>query len=130
MGLELGSKLMEPAPVFAQQPFVSPAECRAFRLHESHQDQVSELPPGATLLASSTKTPNEIWSMGSQVFCIQGHPEFLGDFMQALIEWRDTHATANKQQVQQALQELIDHPVTQSDLQIIQNTCRRFLHGA
>ncbi|MCJ1422447.1 hypothetical protein MMC29_000327, partial [Sticta canariensis] len=126
--LELGSKLVEPTEAFAQQPFISEPESRPFRLHESHQDQISELPPGATLLASSRKTPIEIWSKDDQVFCIQGHPEFFGDFMHALVEWRQANGTANEQEIAQAHQELREHPVTAEDLAIIQHTCRRFLH--
>lgn len=36
------------------------------------QDQIFEMPPGGTLLASSAKTPIEIWALGNQVLCIQG----------------------------------------------------------
>ena len=38
----------------------------------SHQDQITELPAGARLLASSKLTPNEIWAIGNQVLGIQG----------------------------------------------------------
>lgn len=42
----------------------------------SHQDQVFELPPGATLVASSDFCPVAAFTVGQEVFCIQPHPEF------------------------------------------------------
>ena len=41
----------------------------------SHADQVLELPAGAQLLASSKSAAAEIWSHGSNVLAVQGHPE-------------------------------------------------------
>jgi GMP synthase-like glutamine amidotransferase len=38
--------------------------------------QVLEVPEGATLLASSARCPVEVFALGSNVLCIQGHPEF------------------------------------------------------
>jgi GMP synthase-like glutamine amidotransferase len=42
----------------------------------SHQDQVFELPKGATLVASSAFCPVAAFTVGQEVFCIQPHPEF------------------------------------------------------
>ena len=75
VGLELGRKLMQPLSSLQQQRYApSKSSGRPFWLHESHQDQVFELPPGGTLLASSDKTPIEIWSLGDSVLGIQGRP--------------------------------------------------------
>lgn len=41
-------------------------------VHESHQDCVTELPEGATLLASSQDTRVEVWTCRDHVLCIQG----------------------------------------------------------
>ena len=41
-------------------------------VHESHQDCVTELPEGATLLASSQDTRVEVWTYRDHVLCIQG----------------------------------------------------------
>ena len=46
----------------------------------SHQDQVFDLPVGATLLASSEFCPVAAFSVGQQVFCVQPHPEFVEDY--------------------------------------------------
>ena len=42
----------------------------------SHQDQVLELPKGATLLASNAHCPVAAYSISEQVLCVQPHPEF------------------------------------------------------
>lgn len=38
--------------------------------------QVFDVPDGATVLATSYRCPIEIYSIGSNVLCFQGHPEF------------------------------------------------------
>ncbi|GAB4819031.1 hypothetical protein N2152v2_006077 [Parachlorella kessleri] len=45
-------------------------------INEVHQDQVLEVPKGATILASSERCPIEAFCIGSNVLCLQGHPEF------------------------------------------------------
>jgi GMP synthase-like glutamine amidotransferase len=42
----------------------------------SHQDQVFEVPPGASLVASNEFCPVAAFTVGDAVFCIQPHPEF------------------------------------------------------
>ena len=39
-------------------------------------DQVTALPPHATVLASSPTAPFEMWSLGDGILAVQGHPEF------------------------------------------------------
>ena len=51
----------------------------SYRILASHQDQVLELPPGATLLSSAPTCPIASFSIGDRVFCVQGHPEFVPD---------------------------------------------------
>lgn len=46
------------------------------RLLYSHHDQVTVLPQGATLCATSDFCKNESFRIGSQVVTFQGHPEF------------------------------------------------------
>ena len=43
---------------------------------QAHGDHVVTLPPGAILHASSIRTNVEIYTIGSNVLAIQGHPEF------------------------------------------------------
>ena len=53
-----------------------------------HQDQVTRLPENATLLASSEFCPYAAYSVGDQVLCFQGHPEFMHDFSKAVLDLR------------------------------------------
>jgi GMP synthase-like glutamine amidotransferase len=61
----------------------------AFALSASHQDQVLQPPPGATILAGSDFCPNGMlgYDDGMSISC-QLHPEFAPDYSIALIEGR------------------------------------------
>lgn len=52
----------------------------------SHQDQVTALPEGATVIASSEFCPYAAYHIGDQVLCFQGHPEFIHDYSRALLD--------------------------------------------
>lgn len=56
----------------------------------SHQDQVFELPEGATLLASSSFCPVAAFAVDQHVFCVQPHPEFVEDYSAYLLDKRRT----------------------------------------
>jgi len=47
----------------------------------SNQDQVLELPTGATLIAGNEQCPNGMYSIGNQIFGMQFHPEFTQEMM-------------------------------------------------
>uniref|UniRef100_K3YUN2 Glutamine amidotransferase domain-containing protein n=1 Tax=Setaria italica TaxID=4555 RepID=K3YUN2_SETIT len=51
-----------------------------------HQDEVWEVPPGATVLASSEKTRVEVFAVGEHALGIQGHPEYTTDTLHNLID--------------------------------------------
>ena len=54
----------------------------------SHRDQVTQLPPGARLIAASDNCPLGGFVMGKQVLTFQGHPEFQRAYSRALMEMR------------------------------------------
>jgi len=54
----------------------------------SHRDQVTELPAGVDVLASSEFCPNYILQFGSNMMTVQGHPEFSKNYSRALMEKR------------------------------------------
>mmetsp|Transcript_6326 Transcript_6326/g.9599 ORF Transcript_6326/g.9599 Transcript_6326/m.9599 type:complete len:247 (+) Transcript_6326:53-793(+) len=56
-------------------------EPTVWNCYESHGDSVHSLPEGATLLASSKSTRNEIWKLKNCI-CIQPHPEFSQKFFE------------------------------------------------
>ena len=70
-------------------PQMAQAEGRTeIALLASHQDQVFELPAGATLLASSAFCPVAAFAVGNDVFCVQPHPEFEEDYSAYLLNKR------------------------------------------
>ncbi len=52
----------------------------------SHQDQVRELPAGASLVASSAFCPVAAFTVDQHVLCIQSHPEFTTDISAYLLD--------------------------------------------
>lgn len=73
--------------VLRQESFMTPC-LDSFNLVFMHQDQVTKLPPGAALLASSPQCPNAMFRLDDHILAIQGHPEFSKKYSQVLIELR------------------------------------------
>jgi GMP synthase-like glutamine amidotransferase len=64
---KMGAKITSPqAPTYAE----------SLNIIECHGDNVTVLPEGATLYGTSDRCPVEIWGMGNNIICFQGHPEF------------------------------------------------------
>lgn len=57
-------------------------------LNAWHQDQVTERPEGARVLASSDFCENAILAYGDTIWTVQPHPEFTPDFIDGLIRTR------------------------------------------
>lgn len=57
-------------------------------LNAWHQDQVTDLPPGATVVGSNDFCANAALVYGDRAFSVQPHPEFDNDFVQGLIDLR------------------------------------------
>lgn len=74
----------------AHAPWMDP-QVTELTLLISHQDQVTQLPKGATVIASSDFCPNAAYHVGDQVLCFQGHPEFVHDYSRALLDARQDH---------------------------------------
>lgn len=55
------------------------------RLMYNHHDQVTVLPPGARLLATSTFCPIEAFTVGNNIITFQGHPEYVPEYNVHLI---------------------------------------------
>ena len=54
----------------------------------SHQDQITHLPPGAEVLASSRFCPYYMLQYGDHMMSVQGHPEFSQPYSSALMARR------------------------------------------
>src|SRR4051812_32639129 len=93
-----------PVEVIEQRPWMEPplATCR---LHYMHQDQVTSLPEGATLLARGEHCEVALFSVDDSMLGIEGHPEFPMAYMAALLRERTERIGAA--QVAQALDGLV-----------------------
>jgi GMP synthase (glutamine-hydrolysing) len=57
-------------------------------LHAWHQDQVVDLPPGATVLGSNDFTQNAVLAHGDRILTVQPHPEFPPSVVEELMTHR------------------------------------------
>ncbi|MDA5093964.1 type 1 glutamine amidotransferase [Aliiroseovarius sp. KMU-50] len=57
-------------------------------LNAWHQDQVTSLPTGAEVIASTDFCENAAFVIGEKILTIQPHPEFTSEFISGLIEHR------------------------------------------
>ena len=63
-------------------------EVENFRLIVSHRDQVTRLPEGAKIVASSSFCPIAAMQIGDHILTFQGHPEFTVNYSANLINMR------------------------------------------
>lgn len=74
--------------ILIKESFMDPC-VEAFALVVSHKDQVSKLPDGAELLASSDFCPNAMFRIDNHILTFQGHPEFTKAYAKDLMEMRE-----------------------------------------
>jgi len=74
--------------VTKNEPFMDP-QAEGFTLIVSHKDQVSELPQGAELLATSDFCPDAMFRIDNHILTFQGHPEFTKAESKELMEMRE-----------------------------------------
>ena len=82
-GLGTHTYTLKQPPPFAKAPPSSP--CTDLSLYAVHQDQVTDLPPDALVVASSDFCPYAALAYGNIAFSIQAHPEFSKDFEKNLL---------------------------------------------
>ena len=73
--------------LLVNEPWLSP-HADEFSLLSSHQDQVTDLPPGARLIATNEFCPLAGFTCGDQVLTFQGHPEFRKAYSRDLMNMR------------------------------------------
>ena len=73
--------------VHGSRPWMDPP-MPEFSLLACHQDQVTALPPGAEVLASSEFCEFAMFALGEHVMAVQPHPEFSPAYAGALYETR------------------------------------------
>ena len=87
-GWGLGSRYM-PTSSEGIAPLKEVNHGKGFSLLYVHQDQVTELPQGAELLAGDEFCPIGAYSIGDKVLSFQGHPEFTGEVLEAIMDFRE-----------------------------------------
>ncbi|WP_455201168.1 glutamine amidotransferase-related protein [Kaarinaea lacus] len=60
----------------------------AFNVVVSHQDQVTQLPGYARLIAGNNFCPYGMFQLGENILTIQGHPEFSKPYAEAMMQYR------------------------------------------
>ena len=60
----------------------------AIHLRSNHKDQVTKLPPGGKVLASTETCPIASMGLGEHILTFQGHPEFSEEYARALLNMR------------------------------------------
>ena len=58
------------------------------RMQHMHADQVTDAPPGSTLLGKAPHCPVAMFQSGPRLLGIEAHPEFPAAYVRALIEDR------------------------------------------
>ena len=96
-------------------------------LNICHQDQVLQVPEGATIYASSEFCENAGFYINNKVLTMQAHPEFLVDFIKALLSAR-REVTIPKEFVDPALVKLNSSPDSVQSKQFAE-TIRQFFLG-
>ncbi|XP_010268447.1 PREDICTED: gamma-glutamyl peptidase 5-like [Nelumbo nucifera] len=93
---------------------------------ECHQDEVWEVPVGAQVIAVSDMTGVEMFSLGSHILGIQGHPEYTKDILYNIID-----RLANNSCIEKEFAELTKSKLesAEPDRKTWEKICRSFLKG-
>jgi GMP synthase (glutamine-hydrolysing) len=85
-GVEVGTVPLALEPAAVGDPLFS-GLAEPLRVHVSHLQSVTELPPGARRLAGSEMDPNQAFVWGERVWGVQFHPEFSAAVARAYLEF-------------------------------------------
>lgn len=126
-GWEIGVVECTTMPAFKKKWYAGEASAfpASFGIHQSHYDQVMELPEGAERFFSSATTPNEGFGIGDTVLCIQGHPEWDDNMTSKLLDLRVANR-ALSDEVAQRMQKTLGTQ-RKDDALALADMCKRFL---
>lgn len=79
-----------------------------FDTYVSHQDQVTEPPPGAQVLAGSDFCPNAMLAIGDRILTLQSHPEMPSGYVGDLYSLRRERIGAER--IDAAMQTIVETP--------------------
>lgn len=103
-GPEIGAYLAAKRDAAAEDPLFGPVPMTP-DVMQCHEDVVTVLPPGSTLLLSSTGYPHQAWRQGRAAWALQFHPEPTAD---AVREWARGHGVTGGPRLGPMLDEAAD----------------------
>jgi GMP synthase (glutamine-hydrolysing) len=109
IGVEIGTVEISLRPETAFDPLFQHLPQR-IKVHASHTQSVTELPPNTSLLASSSNEPHHAFSIGAAAWGIQFHPEFDADIMDTYIDELDGLIRSSGQDPEVLKQKIEDTP--------------------
>ena len=109
IGIEIGTVELSFQPEAAEDSLFQHFPER-IKVHASHTQSVTQLPPDASLLASSRNEPHHAFSIGASAWGIQFHPEFDADIMNTYIDEYDELIQSKGQDVEALKQKTEDTP--------------------
>jgi GMP synthase (glutamine-hydrolysing) len=124
-GREIGTVEVELSAEGTRDPLFAGLGPR-FAVNATHVDAVTELPPGAVLLAGNEACPVQAFALGPCVRAVQWHPEFGRDIIRGYIESRAALLREEGSVPERLLQVAADTP---SGARILRNFELRFVHG-
>ena len=89
-GIELGWHEVALTPVGAEDPLFAGIAWTSMQFHW-HQDEVTKMPDGARVLATSQRCQAQAWARGLRTYGFQYHPEVYADTPEA---WAARHPDA------------------------------------
>lgn len=94
--------------VYKNKSWMQPAQ-DSFNVVVSHQDQVTQLPANAELIAGNAFCPYSMFQLGDDILTIQGHPEFGKPYAKTMMQYRaDKIAETTLKEGIESLQKPVD----------------------
>jgi GMP synthase (glutamine-hydrolysing) len=78
-GIEAGLSTIRPTPAAAGDPLMTALPPRGYPGPQGHHDAITELPPGAVLLATGDIYRHQAYRLGDVAWAVQYHPEVTAD---------------------------------------------------
>ena len=103
-GPEIGAYLAAKRDAAGEDPLFGPVRMTP-DVMQCHEDAVTVLPPGSTLLLSGTGYPHQAWRQGRAAWAVQFHPEPTADTVR---EWARGHGVTGGPRLGPMLDEAAD----------------------
>jgi len=79
VGIEAGLSTIRPTPAADGDPLMDALPAGGYPGPQGHHDSITELPPGAVLLATGDIYQHQVYRLGDVAWAVQYHPEVTAD---------------------------------------------------